>query len=320
MTELPSHNTTTLCLPPAGKFVTVMGHRLLVELRGGGGPPVVFLPGAGTVGIDYWAAFEGAGALSTSVLYDRAGTGWSDEIPLPRTADAVTDELRALLDLLERESGVSQPVLLVGHSLGGGYAQHFARRFPERVCALLLLDPAHQDYPQYEPPAIAAASAAAEEAARAAAASGEAPAEWVPPAEVLEAFASLFREKFAGYPPDIRNAAIDYHTKRWRTGLLEASNARALYAQFAEAPPLPDVPLLVLTARALDAGARFFMPDALQQEVIDGKARLNAAIASSVPRGVERVLPDASHSFMAAERADAVVAAIRDLLAQVATP
>ena len=75
--------------------------------------------------------------------------------------------------------------------------------------------------------------------------------------------------------------------------------------------------MVVLTARALDAGARFFMPDALQQEVIDGKARLNAFIASSVPRGSERVLPDASHSFMAAERADAVVAALRELLAQV---
>ncbi|MCC6928205.1 MAG: alpha/beta hydrolase [Gemmatimonadaceae bacterium] len=306
---------TALCQPPVGEYVTVGDRRLLVHRRGTEGPTIVFLPGAGTVGIDYWSAFEGASALSTCILYDRAGTGWSDDAPLPRTADQVTDELYALLNALDGESGGASPVLLVGHSLGGGYAQHFARRFPGRVCALLLLDPAHQDYPSYEPPAIAAAAAAA--AAESASATGDAVAEWVPPAELLQGFAALFAEKFAAYPPAIRDAAIDYHTKRWRTGLLESSNAHALYAQFAEAPPLPDVPLVVLTALALDAGARFFMSDALQQEVIDGKARLNAFIAASVPRGAERVLPDASHSFMAAERADAVAAAIGDLLAHV---
>ena len=315
MPESPNRSETALCRPPVGEFVSVGDRRLLVHRRGSERPAIVFLPGAGTIGIDYWAAFEGASALSTSILYDRAGTGWSDDAPLPRTADQVTDELLALLsalDALDGESGGASSVMLVGHSLGGGYAQHFARRFPERVCALLL-DPAHQDYPAYEPPAIAAAAAAAESAS----AAGDGPAEWVPPVEVLQAFAALFAEKFAAYPPSIRDAAIEYHTKRWRTGLLESSNAHALYAQLAKAPPLPDVPLVVLTARALDAGARFFMPDALQQEVIDGKARLNAFIASSVPRGSERVLPDASHSFMAAERADAVVAALRELLAQV---
>jgi hypothetical protein len=35
--------------------------------------------------------------LTTSVLYDRGGTGWSDALELPRTATAVTDELRELL-------------------------------------------------------------------------------------------------------------------------------------------------------------------------------------------------------------------------------
>src|SRR5262249_3915388 len=38
------------------------------------------------------------------------------------------------------------PYLLVGHSLGGLYARHYAQRFPDEVAALLLLDPAHEDY------------------------------------------------------------------------------------------------------------------------------------------------------------------------------
>jgi hypothetical protein len=59
------------------------------------------------------------------------------------------------------------------------------------------------------------------------------------------------------------------------------------------------------------------MPDEQQRLVIEGKRRLNAAIAASVPRGENRELADACHSFMMAERADAVSSALGDLLAMV---
>jgi pimeloyl-ACP methyl ester carboxylesterase len=98
------------------------------------------------VGLDYLIAQEKAAQLSTSVLYDRAGSGWSDPVKLPRTSTQVTDELRELL----RVAGVPAPYLLVGHSLGGLYARHYAVRFPDEA-ALLLLDPAHEDYDAYMP-------------------------------------------------------------------------------------------------------------------------------------------------------------------------
>lgn len=289
--------------PPIGSLVTVGSRRLFVHQAGTGPVPIIFLPGAGTIGLDYFAAFEGASRLTTTVVYDRAGTGWSDDAPLPRSPDEVTDELRALLAVLD----LAPPVILAGHSLGGGYAQHYARRYPTEVGALVLLDPAHQDYPRYEPPALTASASA----------SAEAMAEWVPPAEVLEQFAALFAEKFAEYPEAIRVAVIEYHRRRWRTGLLESSNVASLYPAFAAAPPMPEIPLLVLTALSLDPGTRLFMPDALQQQVLDGKRQLHAAIVASAPHGAERLLPDASHSWMAAERPDAVVAALHDVLAQV---
>ena len=81
------------------------------------------------------------------MLYDRAGTGWSDRVELPRSSAEVTDELRNLL----RAAGVPAPYLLVGHSLGGLYARHYAQRFPGEVAGLLLLDPAHEDYNAYMP-------------------------------------------------------------------------------------------------------------------------------------------------------------------------
>ena len=66
---------------------------------------------------------------------------------LPRTSGEVIDELRALLHVAE----VPAPYLMVGHSLGGLYARHYAQRYPGEVSGLVLLDPAHEDYNAYMP-------------------------------------------------------------------------------------------------------------------------------------------------------------------------
>ncbi len=44
---------------------------------------MVFLPGASAVGLDYLNIHDQAAKLTTSVLYDRGGTGWSDPAELP---------------------------------------------------------------------------------------------------------------------------------------------------------------------------------------------------------------------------------------------
>ena len=109
--------------------------RLLLYRSGRGRPAVVILPGGGAVGLDYLNVQELAAKLSTSVVYDRAGTGWSERTELPRTCAEVTEELRELL----QAAAVPAPYLLVGHSLGGLYARYYATRFPGDVAALLLI-------------------------------------------------------------------------------------------------------------------------------------------------------------------------------------
>jgi alpha-beta hydrolase superfamily lysophospholipase len=83
---------------------------------------VVIAPGAGAVGLDYLNIHDQISQFTTSVIYDRAGTGWSDEVKLPRSAAEVSDELRSLL----HTAGVPAPYLLVGHSLGGLYIRRYA--------------------------------------------------------------------------------------------------------------------------------------------------------------------------------------------------
>lgn len=67
--------------------------RLLLHRSGNGSPAVVFLPGGGAVGLDYLNVQERAAWLTTSVIYDRAGTRWSDRMELPRNSAELPDEL-----------------------------------------------------------------------------------------------------------------------------------------------------------------------------------------------------------------------------------
>lgn len=79
--------------------------------------------------------------LSRVCSYDRAGFGWSDAGPMPRTAGRIADELRTLLD----RAGIPPPFLPVGHSFGGLVALIFAHRFRSETAGLVLVDPAHAE-------------------------------------------------------------------------------------------------------------------------------------------------------------------------------
>jgi len=77
----------------------------------------------------------GSGAHVDS--YDRAGLGWSDLGPMPRTADRIVDELHRLL----QQAAIPPPYVLVGHSFGGLTMPLFAARFPLEVAGMVLVDP-----------------------------------------------------------------------------------------------------------------------------------------------------------------------------------
>lgn len=133
--------------PPLGRLYNVEGRHLALHRSGSGEPAVVFLPRAGMIGLDFLNIHDQVLQFTTSVLYDCAGTDWSDQVTLPRSATEVTDELRSLL----HEAGVPTPYLLVGHSLGRSYARRYAQRFPGEVAGLLLLESNHEDFEVYMP-------------------------------------------------------------------------------------------------------------------------------------------------------------------------
>ena len=73
--------------------------------------------------------------------YDRAGLGWSDRSPQPRTAHNLVEDLHTLLE----RSGVEPPYVLVGHSLGGMLIRLYAHEHPDQVAGMVLVDSAHEE-------------------------------------------------------------------------------------------------------------------------------------------------------------------------------
>ncbi|AXQ30036.1 alpha/beta fold hydrolase [Solimonas sp. K1W22B-7] len=99
--------------------------------------PDIVLEAGGLGSSDDWRHVENLLARHARVLvYDRAGMGDSPADAAGFGADAVTARLAALLDRLQW----NRPVLLVGYSLGGLYARHFAASQPQRVAGLVLVD------------------------------------------------------------------------------------------------------------------------------------------------------------------------------------
>jgi pimeloyl-ACP methyl ester carboxylesterase len=134
--------------PPPGHLVDIGGYRLHLWCAGDGAPAVILDTGLGgsTAG---WGFVQPDVARFTRVCsYDRAGMGYSDPGPSPRTARRIATELAELL----ARSGISGPVVLVGASIAGFEVRVFASDHAERAAGLVLVDASHEDDAHEVPP------------------------------------------------------------------------------------------------------------------------------------------------------------------------
>ena len=125
---------------PPGILTNVGEHKLHLFCVGDGRPTVVFDTGLG-LSLQTWRRVQPQiGELTRACSYDRAGYGWSDAGPEPRTSARIVSELSMLLE----NADVSSPYILVGHSFGGLNVRLFASTFPECVAGLVLVDGSHE--------------------------------------------------------------------------------------------------------------------------------------------------------------------------------
>jgi pimeloyl-ACP methyl ester carboxylesterase len=134
-------------LPQVGTSIDVGGHSLNIFCSGKGTPPVILDGGAGAPGYS-WSGIQPELAKTTETCwFDRAGEGWSDPGPFPRTSAAIADEEHVLL----KNAGIAPPYVLVGHSFGGLNARVYAGHYPSEVAGMVLVDAAHEDEPARAP-------------------------------------------------------------------------------------------------------------------------------------------------------------------------
>jgi pimeloyl-ACP methyl ester carboxylesterase len=127
--------------PPPGLMVDVGGHRLHLWCFGQGAPTVVFDSGLGGTAFDWYDVLRDVSRFTRACAYDRAGMGYSDAGPSPRTSRRIAGELAELV----RRSETPLPVVLVGWSYGGLFVRVYASEHESQVAGLLLVDAAHED-------------------------------------------------------------------------------------------------------------------------------------------------------------------------------
>jgi pimeloyl-ACP methyl ester carboxylesterase len=125
-------------LPPIRALQTRAG-RLSYILSGRGEPAILLFNGAG-VTLQGWAALYPAIERCGTVFgWNRCGVQGSDAPRRRQTGAAVLAALRELLGY----AAVQPPYLLVGHSLGGLYANLFARLHPGETAGVLFVEATH---------------------------------------------------------------------------------------------------------------------------------------------------------------------------------
>lgn len=108
----------------------------------GAGSVIVFIvPGLGLAGAEWWPIQDGLSGKARVITWDRPGCG--DSGP-PKSARTTANIAAEALDVLAAVAS-DAPLIVVGHSQGGLYANAITRLAPSHVRGLVLLDPAHPD-------------------------------------------------------------------------------------------------------------------------------------------------------------------------------
>jgi pimeloyl-ACP methyl ester carboxylesterase len=296
--------------PAPGKLVDIGGYRLHINCTGTGSPTVILDAGLGGTSLD-WSKVQPAVARFTRVCsYDRAGYGWSESGPGPRTSQQIVRELHLLL----AHAQITGPYVLVGHSAGGLNVRLYAYRYPAEVAGMVLLDATseHQfapfgTHPAYFPPQAVSAAELELQLFRGAAHVG------VTRLAVQTGLAPL--EDAAAYPIAVKPVLLAqvsqtryYSTQHDELAALQESAAQVRAARQAR-PSYGQLPLIVLSQdysqdRSAQGQQMAATWNALQQD-----------LASLSSNGQHSVAQHSGH-YIHLDRPDLAIAAIQSVWQQ----
>jgi pimeloyl-ACP methyl ester carboxylesterase len=239
-----------------------------------GSPAVVYDAGLGGTALALRDAKPLVADFARICTYDRAGMGFSDPGPLPRTSGQIASELAVLLE----RSGMPLPVVLVGSSFGGCNIRVLASEHPDMVAGLVLVDASHEDQgARYKAAGL--------------------PSQIPSYAGLVPVAASLGVMRLLGMtlgsdteyaPPEIRDyaRATEYRTSRFRTMASELTNTAESAAQVRASRRQLEIPLVVLSAGQQRQGVRGEINAELQRDQATLSTQSCHVIASEAGHGI----------------------------------
>ena len=275
-------------LAPPGHLVDIGGLRLHIDCQGEAGPVVIMDSGIGGFSLEWTAVQRVLAGKVKSCAYDRAGYGWSDPSPHPRTTDRIIEELDRLLE----KEGLEPPYILVGHSFGGYNVQDFAKHYPVLTAGLVLIDSSHPEQLSRLP---------------------EIPAhrEQARSLDIVTLF--LGYSTFKYYPEDVRFQAMEMMSqkKMFETFRRETMNFDTSGKQVLRAGRIPEVPLVVIT-RGKRAWPESPYGDALEASWLEMQKELAELTLSG-----RQIIAANSRHMIHLEQPDLVASAIMTVVREV---
>jgi len=265
--------------PPPGQLVDVGGYRLHINCVGTGSPTVVIDAGWG----DWsggWSRVQPEAAKTTRVCtYDRAGMGYSEAGPLPRTAEQFAKELHTLL----QHAGIPGPYVLVGHSMGGLPVRVFVHEYATDVAGVVLIESMNPR--QAKPSATDTSPPAATHS------SGFSILTLPARIGLVRLFAGPLGLK-SGLSPEVQPAytAFSVTPRSFQTELDEGTGMPASFIQAGAVKTFGDVPLIVLS-RGLDPDQDW---QAMQAELLQLSSHSQQLIADKSGHNIEIDQPEAA--------------------------
>lgn len=279
--------------PMPGQLIDIGGYKLHIDCQGQGTPAVILDSGLGDSYIS-WRKVQPEIAKSTRVCsYDRAGLGYSDSSPHPRTSKDIAEELHALL----QNAGINGPIVLVGHSMGGYDVRLFASHYRDQVVGMVLVDASHPDQQNRFPPAMK-----------------DMPGTWLREAEFFEFTMPFGIPRLLGLcdpEPDIRAAECNFHSAREAVAEMKAFSDSA--AQAAATGPFGDMPLAVLSHDPDKPSSE--LPADLAKPTNDAWEKMQEELAHLSTRGTQEIAKNSAH-YIQIDRPEVVIAAVRRVVDQ----
>ena len=287
--------------PPPGQMVDIGGRKMHLDCRGTGSPTVILESGLDTNGSLSWDKVQDEIAqLTRTCSYDRAGVMWSEPKAEPQDADGVVADLHATLVA----AGITGPLVMVCHSLGGPYIMNYTRKYGDEVKGLVFVDCSHPDQLSRLPPKIAATT--------------RIPVLY----KVLSAlswtgiFGVLPGETVPGMPERIKPIGKAYLGETFGGSMKEMESIEATLRQGGELRTLGDRPLVVLAAMSPIPEDMLTPMNLTPQDGLEFLAAweiLAADEASWSTRSRQQSVPDSLH-YIQFQRPDLVIEAVTEVV------